>query len=666
MRLLGVDTGGTFTDFIYQEKDGFRTYKILSSPDDPSRAVLQGLGQLGRKSGQTPDCVVHGSTVATNAILERKGVRTGLVTNLGFEDVIEIGRQQRFDLYDLAYRRPVPLVPPELRFGVAGRMGPDGSETEPLALDHARAAALGLKQAGVESVAVCFLFSFANPAHELAMREVLAEILPQAAVSCSHEILAEFREFERTSTTAVNASVAPLMDRYISRLQQGLDRATGLRIMQSNGGSISAATARRESVRTILSGPAGGVVGALAIGRMAGFHRLMTFDMGGTSTDVCLLDDTLPLTLSASIAGCPIKTPMLDIHTVGAGGGSLARLDKGGSLAVGPESAGADPGPACYGRGMALTVTDANLALGRLIPDRFLGGAMDLHPDRVVPLLDELAAKTGLAPLEAAEGVIRVADANMERALRVISVERGHDPAGFTLFSFGGSGGMHCASLARLLGMPQVLVPRHPGILSALGMLMADVVKDYSLTIMRPADELDHEELALLFAPLRMRAQADLAEEGFHGDMVFEPALDMRYQGQSFELIVPLPGSLEPGSLARAFEAEHKERYGHANPGRAVEAVNLRLRARGLAEKPAMEQGEVRESAVDSAALVGTVQSVFAGKAVSARVLERNRLAPGNHFQGPAVVVEYSSTVVVPPDAECSVDGMGNLVLALS
>ena len=665
MRLLGVDTGGTFTDFIYQEKDDFRTYKVLSTPDDPSRAVIQGMGQLGASTGLNPDCLVHGSTVATNAILERKGVRTGLITNLGFEDVIEIGRQQRFDLYDLAYQRPAHLVPRQLRFGVAGRMGPDGSETEPLDLNAARAAALALKKAGVESVAVCFLFSFANPAHERAMRDVLATVLPGTAVSCSHEILAEFREFERTSTTVVNASVAPIMDRYIDRLQQGLGPDTRLRIMQSNGGSISADTARRESVRTILSGPAGGVVGALAIGREAGFERLMTFDMGGTSTDVCLLDNGLPLTLSASISGYPIRTPMLDIHTVGAGGGSLARLDAGGALAVGPESAGADPGPACYGRGRALTVTDANLALGRLIPDRFLGGTMPLFPERVAPLLEELAARTGLTPLEAAEGVIRVADANMERALRVISVERGHDPAGFTLLSFGGSGGMHCASLARLLGMPRVLVPRHPGILSALGMLLADVIKDYSQTIMRPADELDGPELDRLFRPLRERAGADLAGEGFSGDVIFELALDMRYAGQSFELITPLPETIAKGGLAGAFEAVHKERYGHTNPGRTVEAVNLRLRARGLARKPGVTRQDARASAMDGAARAGTVQSVFNGKTARAPVIERDRLAPGNRFEGPAVVVEYSSTLVVPPDAECAVDGLGNLVLTL-
>jgi len=666
MRLLGVDTGGTFTDFIYLEKDGFRTRKVLSTPDDPSRAVIQGLGQVAEESGLEPEVLVHGSTVATNAILERKGVRTGLVTNLGFEDIIEIGRQQRLDLYDLAYRRPPHLVGPELRFGVAGRINPEGRETEPFDREGARAAARALREAGTVSVAVCFLFSFANPGHEMAMRDILAREHPEAAVSCSHEILAEFREFERTSTTLVNASVAPIMDRYIDRLQAGIGQ-TSLRIMQSNGGSISASTARSESVRTILSGPAGGVVGALAIGRAAGFDRLMTFDMGGTSTDVCLLDGELPLTLSADIAGYPIKTPMLDIHTVGAGGGSLARLDRGGALAVGPESAGADPGPACYGRGRTLTVTDADLALGRLVPDRFLGGAMPLYPDRVRPLLDDLAAAAGLEPLEAAEGVVEVANANMERALRVISVERGHDPAAFTLFSFGGAGGMHCAALAALLGLPRVLIPAHPGILSALGMLLADVIKDYSLTIMRPAGELTTKELEELFAPMRQRALEELAAEGFSGNTVFEPALDMRYQGQSFELIVPLPESTGGGEdLSEAFQRLHEARYGHRNPERGVEAVNLRLRARGLADKPALVVREAPESRVDDSARAGTVDAVFQGRVRPAPVLERDGLRPGNRFEGPAVVVEYSSTIVVPPETSCRVDKMGNLVLEFS
>ncbi|MGE4552128.1 MAG: hydantoinase/oxoprolinase family protein [Desulfovibrionaceae bacterium] len=696
MRLIGVDTGGTFTDFIYQDKDGFRTHKVLSTPDNPSRAVIQGLGQLARAdSAPVPFDVVHGSTVATNAVLERTGAPIALLTNLGFEDVIEIGRQQRGELYDLAWRRAPALAPPERRFGVPGRMGPDGVEIEPLDPAAARAACRAVAACGARSVAVCLLFSFANPAHELALRALLAQEAPGVAVSLSHEILAEFREFERTSTTALNAYVAPIMDRYLADLEAGLASGPGgsgprLRIMQSNGGSIAAATARREPVRTILSGPAGGAAGALAVAREAGVARVITFDMGGTSTDVCCMDGGLPLTFEAAVASWPVKTPMIDIHTVGAGGGSLAELDPGGALIVGPRSAGADPGPACYGRGgTGLTVTDADLLLGRLSPEHFLGGAMRLDPTAAARAAAPLAEAAGLSVRELAEGVVAVANSNMERALRVISVERGLDPRGFTLLSFGGAGGMHCAELARLLGMTEVLAPPHPGILSALGMILADVVKDYSRTIMRPAETLDGAELDELFAPLEARGAEELRAEGHAGEVRFERFLDMRYRGQSFELATPLfhntgeadgaggtdevngaaapdASGLDGAALRAAFEALHQERFGHVNPGRAVEAVNLRLRVRGPAARRPLRRARRLAPGLAKGAALGVMETVFAGRARRTRLVDRAGLLPGNSFEGPAVVVEFSSTLVVPPGAICRVDELGDLRLTVA
>lgn len=677
MALIGVDTGGTFTDFIVNDDGDIRILKVLSTPDNPALAVLQGLGQLGH----APQAVVHGSTVATNAILERKGVKTALITNQGFTDVLQIGRQERSDLYALDYRRPAALIPQSLRFGIAGRISPRGEETQPFDADMAEGVAEAVRECGAESVAVCLLFSFANPAHELAMQEILRRVLPDAAISLSHRILAEFREFERTSTTAMNAYVSPRMDRYLTDLTENIDAP--LRIMQSNGGSISARTAMRESVRTILSGPAGGVVGAMECGRRAGHERLMTFDMGGTSTDVALLDGRLPLTTGTVISGYPVKTPMLDIHTVGAGGGSIAAFDAGGALTVGPASAGADPGPVCYGKGERITVTDANLYLGRLVAHRFLGGGMQLDMDRLHSHMNALAAKAGLAPARLAEGILQVADSNMERALRVISVERGHDPREFTLLSFGGAGGLHCASLARLLGMRRVLVPPSPGILSAMGMLMAEVIKDFSLTIMQRAEQLDGAELDRIFTPLQRQAAEAMRAEGVTTAVRFERFLDMRYEGQSFELMVPLPAAgrdapsphescktseaCETFNVCEAFEVQHERQYGHRNQ-RAVEAVNLRLRAAASAGLAMACTKPDRDNPSGKPGKNGTESqvAVFDGREHETRVLDRAELLPGEAIQGPAIITEYSSTIVVPPDVRAETDAQGNLLLTIS
>jgi N-methylhydantoinase A len=653
MVVVGVDTGGTFTDCICRSETGFLVCKLPSTPDNPARAVLAGLAGLG----VTAEAVLHGSTVATNAILERKGAVTAFVTNQGFEDVIAIGRQQRPELYDLTSRRPPCLVPEALRFGVPGRVTVEGGVLEELSAETARRLAEGVARAGAASVAVCLLFSFLHPEHEQLLGRALAEA--GLSVSLSHEIVAEFREFERASTTVANAYVAPVMDAYLADLDAGLGPGTRLSVMQSGGGLATAATARREPVRTILSGPAGGVVAALVVGREAGFDRLVTFDMGGTSTDVSLLDGAATLAMEAEVAGIVVKTPMLDIHTVGAGGGSLAGLDAGGALTVGPQSAGADPGPACYGRGTVLTVTDANLFLGRLAPDRFLGGTMPLFPERLPPLFAALSREAGLTPLELAEGIVTVAETAMERAIRVISVERGHDPAGFALLSFGGAGGLHAVSLARLLGMGTVVAPRHAGLFSALGMLFADVIKDYATTVMLASNTTDAMELAMLFTPLEARAKADLAAEGFAPErMLLERQLDMRYKGQSHELSVRFVA--DP---YQAFHARHEAIYGYGDRARLVEVVTVRLRARGLTDKPVLTQASRLTVTVPEAARIGERPLVWRGQDTAAMWYDRERLLPGNRFDGPALVAEPSATILVPPGAEAEVDSFGNLVI---
>ena len=657
MMNVGVDTGGTFTDFIYWDGRQWVVFKLPSTPDNPAEAVLGGLQQIPVSGSRQ---IAHGSTVATNTLLEQRGARTALITNAGFEDLIEIGRQNRSRLYDLAYRKQPHLVPAPLRFGVRGRVVCSGGVEEDLVIEEVREIRTALKSTGVESVAVCLLFSFLNPLHELSLGAELEGL--GVPVSLSHQILCEFREFERTSTTVVNAYVAPRMRRYLSSLSAELAEGDRLRVLQSNGGSISAETARDEPVRTIFSGPAGGAVAAFKMGRMAGHEKLITFDMGGTSTDVSLMDGRLSLSLESRIAGYPVKVPMLDIHTVGAGGGSLAAIDPGGSLKVGPLSAGAEPGPICYGRGGdKITVTDANLYLGRLIPEHFLGGRLPLHPERLVEPFGVMARTLGCSPEELARGVLSVADATMERAIRVISVERGHDPGEFTLLSFGGAGGMHAVSLARSLTIPRVLVPRHPGALSALGMLLADILKDYSQTVMQTGTEAA-EDLSGLFLPLEERAVAELETEGVPpARMVLERYLDMRYRGQSFEIIVPFGDD-----HVERFHRLHEKTYGYRNVGKEVEIVTVRLRARGVAPEWRFPKAGFVSERPPAEALLGEGKTVFDSRPRTTRIVDREKLFCGNRIEGPAVVVEYSSTTVLPPGVEASVDEYLNLVIETS
>ncbi|MBW2090493.1 MAG: hydantoinase/oxoprolinase family protein [Deltaproteobacteria bacterium] len=655
MKLIGVDTGGTFTDLVLMDEQGrVRVHKAPSTPDNPSRAVWDGLAGLVGESGMSLQ-VVHGSTVATNAILERKGARTALITTAGFEDVLEIGRQNRPGLYDLEGKRPRPLVDRDLRLGLNERILFDGRVEQAAGPDEISDLLSSVKAAGAQSLAVCLLHAYANPVHENMVREQARTLgLP---VSVSHRVLNEFREYERTSTTVVNAYVAPLMARYLEKLEQRLGPKR-LRIMQSNGGSVSVSAVKEKPVRTVLSGPAGGVCGAGIVAGTAGLERFISFDMGGTSTDVSLYDRGVQITTESFIGGCPVKVPMIRIHTVGAGGGSIARADAGGALAVGPQSAGADPGPVCYGRGEEITVTDANLFLGRLDPNHFLGGRMRIHADRVGGFMDDLARKLKLSAERTAEGVVQVVNAAMEKALRVISVERGYDPREFTMVSFGGGGGLHACELARSLGLPRVLVPPNPGVLSALGMVLSDVVIDSSRTVMIPTESTGIDLIEERFSPLVSDNLAEMESEGFaREDVLTELFLDMRYQGQSYEITVPFTND-----FAEQFHRFHHRLYGTMNLERPTEIVTLRVRLTGLRPKPDLLKARGAGKEIH-AAVMGRKPVLANGEWSKAVLFDRALLEPGHKFHGPSLIMEFSSTTYVPEGFRFEVDPMLNLIL---
>ncbi len=657
---IGVDTGGTFTDFVRIDAKGLSTHKVRSTPDDPSRAILEGLAALGLDvSGHAAattshDDVVHGSTVATNAVLERRGAKVALVATAGFEDVIHIGRQTRPELYNIFVKPRVPLVGRGLVFGVRERLDANGdviTALDPAEVDRLAAA---ITASGADIVAVCLLHSYVNASHE----QIVAERLRAAGivVCTSADVLPEYREFERWSTTVVNAYVTPLMDRYLGRLQAAIGSAASLAIMQSNGGSISAGAARAQAVRTVLSGPAAGVVGAKAVAATAGFTHVISFDMGGTSTDVSLIDNAIRTTTDARVGDFPVRVPVIDIHTVGAGGGSIAAIDSGGALRVGPRSAGAQPGPACYGVGTELTVTDANLLLGRLDPAFFFGGRMALDLARATTAAEPLARELGLSVADLAEGVVRVANANMERAIRVVSVERGHDPRDFSLLAFGGAGGMHACEIAEALEMKTVIVPRQAGVLSALGMLVADVTKDYSASVLKRASELTPRDIDARFKPLLTRAATDLTAEGFTGTRAVSTRwIDVRYVGQSYEITLPYT----PGYRA-AFDRVHGKTYGYANADRAVEVVNLRVVASGLADKPRLPKA--RSLSTSKPKPVAVRKARFSGRVHQTATYQWEQLAAGARARGPAVIMGAEATAVIPPGWAFHVDRMGNVI----
>jgi N-methylhydantoinase A len=668
---IATDTGGTFTDCVFVRDGRLQILKVPSQPHNPAAAIAVVLEEVRAKlpPKQSSDLdLLCGTTVGTNALLERRGGRVILITTAGFEDVLEIGRQARPKLYDLQFQKPPVLVPRKDRLGARERIGPDGSILAKLTRREVTSLVKLATSKKPDAIALCLLFCFRNPAHEAAIAKALRK--KGFLVSVSHEILPEFREFERTSTTVINAYLAPVMSAYLRETQNRAEaacqtprsaaRKVRVRVMQSNGGIVSAENAAAEPVRTVLSGPAGGVLGASYAASLAGVEKFISFDMGGTSTDVALLSGETRVTTELQVAALPIAVPMLEIHTVGAGGGSIARFDAGGALRVGPESAGSDPGPICYGQGLLPTVTDAHAVLGHFGGRGLLDGGFELHLDRA--RWEFLRGKGKFTSVEAfAQGILGVSNAIVERAIRLISIERGHDPRDYTLIAFGGAGGLQACDLAAALEMRGVLLPVIPGALSALGILRADVVRDFSRTVLLSVRT--PTEVRRLAAPtierIRQEANAFLRTEGFsEADRRLGFSFDVRYIGQAYDLSVPVSGD-----FVRAFHRAHERAYGHADPARPVEIVNLRCRATGASPRiPVAKIAAARSGS--SPRPSGDVKCHFDGRSVSAALYEREKLQAGQKFAGPAIVTEYSATSLVPPGWRARVDAYGQIVLA--
>jgi N-methylhydantoinase A len=682
---IAIDSGGTFTDCVFVRDGKLQIIKVASRPDAPAEAIVEAVQlatALAPSSSEVHD-LVCGTTVGTNALIERRGGRVALITTAGFEDVLEIGRQARSKLYDLFLQKAEPLTPSSRRFGAKERLASDGSVVQHLTAGEIRHLLRQIKKIKPDSVALCLLFSFRNPLHEKRIASTLRSAA--YAVSVSHEILPEFREYERTSTTVINAYLVPVMSSYLldttvqvsallpnhaqkksRKSHPQPSQVPRVRIMQSNGGIISAEEAAREPVRTILSGPAGGVIGAGHAAKLARLDKCISFDMGGTSTDVTLLTGELRTTNEAIVAGLPVAVPMLETHTVGAGGGSIARFDEGGALRVGPESAGAVPGPVCYGRGMNPTVTDAHAVLGHLGDAGLLGGSFALDIPRARGQMQTVLKQSGarFRTVEAfARGIIGVANAIMEKAIRVISVERGHDPRDYTLIAFGGAGGLHACDLAAALEMRAVLIPIFPGGLSALGILQADVVKELSQTVLLPAEELlkESQRLRTILKRFEEQARRVLDAEGFSLDkMRFQHSLDMHYLGQAYELNIPV--SPVGHDVIAAFHRAHEMRYGYHHKKKKVEIVNVRCRATGITDKPPSQKLTLR-SRTKPLLPEQTMDLTFYERARKTALYRRNNLRAGDIFSGPAIVAEYSATTLIPPDWKARVDNNGQLLL---
>lgn len=680
---VGVDSGGTFTDVcLFDETTGdIAVWKVSSTPDDPSRGIAQGVDEAMRECAGAADAPAaaiaylgHGTTVATNALITHRGAKVGLLTTDGFRDLLEIGRQKRPDLYDLFAEKPPTLVPRALRFEVPERMSFQGDIATPLDEGAVRDAARALRDAGVEAVAICFLYAFVNPVHEQAAKRILAEELPGVFLCASHEIAPEFREFERLSTATVNAYLGPIMHRYISRLSPRLAElglAIPPHLTQSNGGVVRFDIAAETPVRAVLSGPSTGVVAAQAIAKVAGFADIITFDMGGTSSDVALMaGGETALTNESTVHGYPIKAPMLDIHTVGAGGGSIASIDTGGLLKVGPESAGADPGPVCYGRGATEpTVTDANIALQVLNPTHLLAGRMEVRRDLAVQAIAQIAERLGMDVMDTAQGIISVVTANMAKAIRVISVQRGHDPRAYALMAFGGAGPLHAVRLAQELGMRRVIIPRSPGILCAMGLLLTDLRADFSVTRLLPLETADLPAISAAAAQVEREAEAWFDAEGIAPDRRRATRrVDMRYEGQNYELSIPVPdGPITETTLAAlrdGFTQAHRRMYGFAVEEERIFCVTFRAQAMGLVQKadlPSRPAGP----ADSGDAVIGAREVWFPETRAFTQttILSRDRLLPGMTFTGPAIVEQMDTTTLVPPGVSVRVDELDNLIL---
>ena len=642
----GIDTGGTFTDLVAWTGDHFIRRKVPSTPDDPSRAVLSAIEAVAPEGSPPPDEVIHGSTVATNALLEGRGALTAVVVTDGFEDLIEIGRQERPHLYELHVRRPPALVPAERRFVIDERMTAEGEALRSPSPEALHGLRERLRASGVEAVAVCLLHSYRDPAHEETVAAALRDGTGLFVVTSSG-VLPEYREFERFTTAIVSAQVTPIMGRYLRRLEESA--GSGVWVMQSAGGIVPASAAQREAARTVLSGPAAGVVGGHRAALDADEPRAITFDMGGTSTDVALCPGAIPFATEILVGERTLALPSVDIATVGAGGGSIAWVDPGGALRVGPRSAGADPGPVAYGKGDEITVTDANLFLGRIRPTTFLGGEMRLDVDRVRDRMEPLAAALGLEPWQAAEGVLEVARAEVARALRSVSLARGRDPRGFVLVAFGGGGPLHALELARELGMPKVIVPTDPGLTSAIGLLASDRVAHASRTVLDSSTP--HEEV---FLALEDRTATDLG--GAEGEDRIDRSVDLRYAGQSYE--IPVSWSAE-GEHLDAFHDVHRDRFGVSDPQRVVEEVTLRVVRRRPVGLPWVDAPDAVLPPKDPE----TAPVLFGGEPREVPVQDRDHLHPGDTLDGPALVTEYSSTTYLPPGSHGKVHPSGSLIL---
>jgi N-methylhydantoinase A len=676
---VGVDSGGTFTDVcLFDEATGrIAVWKVPSTPDDPSRGIAEGVAEGVRRMDADAASISyfgHGTTVATNALIQHRGVKTGLITTDGFRDLLEIGRQKRPDLYDLQADKPPPLVSRDARMEVPERLRHDGTVETPLDEAALRTAVRRLRAAGAQAVAVCFLYSFLHPAHEEAALRILAEEFPTAFVCVSHQVAPEFREFERMSTTVVNAYLGPVMQGYIRRLGDRLAdlgmRATP-HMTQSNGGVIGFEQAARLPVRTVLSGPSTGVVGAQEVGRLVGFSDLITFDMGGTSTDVALVQrGQRRLASEAVVHGYPIKAPKLDIHTVGAGGGSIAYVDSGGLLKVGPGSAGADPGPVCYARGNdSPTVSDANVVLQTLNPTHLLGGRMPVRQDLARAAIERLATSLNMDVMATAQGIVSVVTANMARAIRVISVQRGHDPRDYMLIAFGGAGPLHAARLAKELEIGRILVPRNPGILCAMGLLLTDLRADFATTRLHTLSTATMADVADAFAMLRAQAEAWFAAEGIAQDARrITRTVDMRYAGQNYELPVPLPdgaiGAASLDALAEGFAAAHQQIYGFTAEDDPIQLVTFRIEATGVVPKASFDPHP--DAGPDASGALAAHRKVWLpehGRFVACPVYDRDRLRPGNRIIGPAIVEQMDATTLVLPDMIASVEPYLNLIM---
>ena len=653
--LVGVDIGGTFTDLVLSKDGQLTIHKLPSTPRNPAEAMLAGLQAITGNQVAMLDRVAHGSTVATNAILERKGAKTALITTQGFRDVLMIGRQNRPSLYALHPQLPPPLIPRDLCHEVPERLDFNGDVITPLDTTALDAVLNVIKAQEVEAIAVCLLYSYVNPLHERMIQDRIVElgIMERWQVALSHEVLPEFREYERASTVALEAYVRPVMGRYIEKLESQLPDNVGLRIMKSDGGVIGASRVKQQAIQTALSGPAAGVIGAYHIAKLAGYKNVITLDMGGTSTDVAIIPQEQIRRPQSESDGLPLRIRLLDIETIGAGGGSIARVDAGGALRVGPQSAGADPGPAVYQRGGTLaTVSDANAVLGRLDAEHFLGGGMTLDLAAGQRVVGEIAQQLNISMEDAAKGILDIANVNIDRAVRRVSVARGYDPRRFTLVAFGGAGALHACDVAERLQIPRVLVPRYPGVLCAFGLLVADVVIDYSQSVIREVTDATIDELANLLEDMMEQAKDDLIHEGIanRDHRLYHASIDVRYQGQAYELNLPVSDVV--GDIRDSFHKIHSQTYGHAIMERTVEVVNLRLQAIGLVEHPTLESQPEQP-----------YQPRPAGQKDNFVLYQREELKPGATFMGQALVFQLDSTVYIPAGWSARVDGYYNLIL---